>query len=99
VKKKGSFYRSKHNALKFRLGSANKAKTAIANKIARAIFFVLGGKGYKDLGYMRGDPREALIEKRVRQLKALGVKIEHQNNQMIYSIKEVKVEQSGIVVQ
>ena len=85
--------------MKFRLGSANKAKTAIANKIARAVFFVLGGKGYKDLGYMRGDPREALIEKRVRQLKALGVKIEHHNNQMIYSVKEVKVEQSGIVVQ
>ncbi len=41
--KKGAFFRSKYNKLKFRLGSANKAKVAIANRLARVIFKVLAG--------------------------------------------------------
>ena len=57
------------------------------------------GKSYKDIGYMRGDPREGQIDKLVRKLRALGVDIHHQRHQLIYSVQEVKVEQSGIVVQ
>ena len=60
---KKSFYRSKYNKLSFRLGSKNKAKVAIANKIARVVYKVLAGDQYKDLGYMRGDPREERIKK------------------------------------
>jgi len=99
TKKRGSFYRAKYNTLRFRLGSANKAKVAIANRIARTIYKVLGGKSYKDIGYMRGDPREGQIEKLVRKLKALGVDIHNERHQMIYSVNKVKVDSTGIVLQ
>lgn len=48
---------------------------------------------------MRGDPREGQIEKLIKKLRAMGVDIHHQRHQMIYSVKQVKVEDSGIVVQ
>jgi len=97
---KKSFYRAKYNKLKFRLGSANKAKVAIANKIARVIYKVLGGAEYKDLGYRRGDPREDQIRRLVRQLKTLGVDIKHENHEMIInSVRKVKVDSSGIIIQ
>jgi len=99
TKRRGSFYRAKYNTLRFRLGSANKAKVAIANRIARTIYKVLGGKSYKDIGYMRGDPREGQIEKLVRKLKALGVDIQSERHQMIYSVNKVKVDSTGIVLQ
>ena len=76
----------------------NKAKVAIANRLARSIYKVLGGESYKDLGYMRGDPREQQIEKLVRKLKALGVDIHHQNHQFISSTRKISVEATGIVL-
>lgn len=91
TKKRGSFYRSKYNKLKFSLGSANKAKIAIANRLARAIYKVLGGENYKDLGYMRGNPNEEKIKKLVMQLKHMGVDIKHVDHELIYSVKKVKV--------
>lgn len=96
--KKGSYYRSKYRKLQSRLGSANKAKVAIANRLARAIYKVLGGDTYKDLGYMRGDPVEKQIEQYVRKLKSLGVEIHHENHQMIVK-RKVKVDDTGIVLQ
>lgn len=72
---------------------------AIANRLARAIYKVLGGKSYKDLGYMRGDPVEKQIEQLVRKLKSLGVDIRHENHQMITSIRKVKVDDTGIVLE
>lgn len=96
--KRGSFYRAKYNKLVFRLGSANKAKVAIANRLARAIFKILGGEPYKDIGYMRGDPHEEKVRRLVAQLKGLGVDIKHHNHQMIIeSVRKVSVEQTGIV--
>jgi len=94
---KKSFYRSKYNKLSFRLGSKNKAKVAIANKIARVVYKVLAGDQYKDLGYMRGDPREERIKKLLFELKSLGVEIQNHTHQNIYSKRDVKVEASGIV--
>ena len=99
VLKRGSFYRAKYNTLKFKLGSANKAKVAIANRLARSIFKVLGGECYKEIGYMRGDPRQGQIEKLVKKLRALGVDIKHNNHQMITSTRTVSVEKTGIVLQ
>jgi hypothetical protein len=97
--KRGSFYRAKYNKLVFRLGSANKAKVAIANRLARAIYKVLGGAPFKDIGYMRGDPHEQ-VRRLVAQLKALGVNVKHHNHQMIVeTVRKVTVEQTGIVVQ
>jgi hypothetical protein len=97
--KRGSFYRAKYNKLVFRLGSANKAKVAIANRLARAIYLILGGQQYRELGYMRGDPHEKKIERLVNQLRALGVNIKHVNHQMIVSDKKITVEKTGIVLQ
>lgn len=96
--KRGSFYRAKYNQWKFKLGSANKAKVAIANRIARAIYKIIAGDKYKELGYMRGDPKEHKIKLLIRQLKNLGVEIYHQNHQVIASIRHVSVDQTGIVM-
>ena len=71
---------------------------AIANRLARAIYKVLGGESYKDLGYMRGDPVEKQIEGLVRKLKSLGVDIHHENHQMI-TRRKVKVDDSGVIQQ
>ena len=64
---------------------------AIANRLARVIFHILGGENYKDLGYLRGNPNEDKIKTLVQQLKNLGVNIHHKSHEMIYSTKEVKV--------
>jgi hypothetical protein len=98
TKKRGSFYRSKYRKLKARLGSPNKAKVAVANRLARAIYKVLGGENYKDLGYMRGDPLEKQIGLLVRKLKKLGVDVKHENHQMIVSSRKVQVDDTGIVL-
>ena len=96
--KRGSFYRAKYNKLVFRLGSANKAKVAIANRLARAIYKILGGAPFKDIGYMRGDPHEVQVRRLVAQLKNLGVDVRHHKHQMIVeSVRKVTVEQTGIV--
>jgi hypothetical protein len=97
--KRGSFYRAKYNKLVFKLGSANKAKVAIANRIARTIYLVLGGKEYRELGYMRAEPHELKIKRLVNQLKALGVDIKHVSHQMIVSDKKITVEKTGIVLE
>ena len=97
--KRGSFYRAKYNKLVFRLGSANKAKVAIANRLARAIYKILGGAPFKDIGYMRGDPHEHQVRRLVAQLKNLGVDIKHQNHQLIVSsTRKVTVDNTGIVL-
>ena len=99
VHSKKSFYRSKYNKLAFRLGSKNKAKVAIANKLARVVYKVLAGATYKDLGYMRGDPKEEKIKKLFTQLRALGVEIQGHTHQFISSKRKVKVDDSGIVLE
>lgn len=97
--KRGSFYRAKYNKLVYRLGSKNKAKVAIANRLARTIYKILGGSPFKDIGYMRGDPHEEKVKRLVAQLKNLGVDIKHHNHQMIIeSVRKVSVDDSGIVL-
>jgi hypothetical protein len=98
--KRGSFYRAKYNKLVYRLGSKNKAKVAIANRLARTIYKVLGGAPFKDIGYMRGDPHEEKVRRLVAELKNLGVNIKHHNHQMIVSsVRKVSVDDTGIVLQ
>jgi hypothetical protein len=97
--KRGSFYRNKFNKLKFKLGSANKAKVAIANRLARAIYKVLGGQSFKDLGYCRAVEHEDKIRILVNQLKALGVDIRHEGHQKVVSVKKLKVDATGVTFQ
>jgi hypothetical protein len=79
------------------LGSKNKAKVAIANKIARVVYKILAGDQYKDLGYMRADPKEQKIKNLLSQLRSLGVEVHNHNHQLIWSKRVVKVEASGLV--
>jgi transposase len=95
--KRGSFYRSKYNKLRYRLGSANKAKVAIANRIARAIYKILAGDRYKEIGYQRGDPHEQKVRALVGQLKALGVHVMHHNHQMVVSQSRLTVDDTGVI--
>ena len=87
--KRNTFYRAKYNKLTFRLGSANKAKVAIANRLARTIYKILAGDKYKEIGYQRGDPHEKKIKVLINQLRALGVDIHHHNHQLIVSEKKI----------
>jgi hypothetical protein len=96
--KRKTFYRAKYNKLVFKLGSGNKAKVAIANRLARVIYKILAGDRYKELGYMRGDPHEQKVRRLVNQLKALGVDIKTINHQTIVADKKITVEQTGIVL-
>ncbi|MGE3682422.1 MAG: transposase [Bdellovibrionales bacterium] len=96
--KRGSFYRAKYNKWKFSRGSANKAKVAVANRIARAIYKIIAGDKYKELGDMRGDPKEHKIKLLIKQLKNLGVDIQHHNHQVIASVRKVNVDISGITL-
>ncbi len=97
--KRGTFYRSKYNKLKFKLGSANKAKVAIANRIARGIYKILAGDSYKEIGYGRAKEHEDKIKILVNQLKALGVSIRHEGHEKIVSVKKLKVDSTGIQIQ
>jgi hypothetical protein len=96
--KRGSFYRSKYNKLKFKLGSANKAKVAIANRLARSIYKVLAGDAYKELGYLRGDPKEDQVKQLVQKLRSLGVQVFHHKHQTIVSKEKLIVDDSGVIV-
>ena len=98
VKKKKSFYKSKYNRLRFRLGSMGKAKVAIANRVARVVYKVLGGKEYKDLGYARGAERnEKKIKHLLSQLKNMGLKVHHESHEIIVSEK-MKVSSAGEIL-
>ncbi len=96
---RSSFYRNKYNRLKFKLGSANKAKVAIANRLARSIYKILGGENYRELGYCRAIDHEDKIKVLINQLKALGVNIRHERHEKIVSINKLKVDNTGISLQ
>jgi hypothetical protein len=97
VHTKKSFYRSKYNKLSFRLGSKNKAKVAIANKLARVVYKILAGDSYKEIGYMRGDPREQKIKTLLSQLRSLGVEVHGHTYQQIHAKRKVQVDDSGVI--
>jgi hypothetical protein len=96
---RGTFYRAKYNKLKFKLGSANKAKVAIANRLARCIYKIIAGDTYKEIGYGRAKDHEDKISKLINQLKALGVDIRHEGHEKIVSVKKVKVDSTGVQLQ
>lgn len=89
VKKKGSFYYAKYWRLRSRLGSANKAKVAIANRIARAIYHILKHKKkYKDLGAHRAEAsHDHQVKRLLGKLKALGVDVNFHYEQKIVHAK------------
>ncbi len=75
---KNTFYQAKHNSLRFRLGSYNKATVAIANRMARAIYFIIkeAETHFEDIGAERGDTRIAKAGRLARKLKSMGFEVE-----------------------
>ena len=76
VKNKNSFFSAQYQRLVSHLGK-NRATMAVAHSIAIAIFFVLSGVEFKDLGadYYTQFNREKKINSHIRQLSKLGVLI------------------------
>ena len=98
VKKKKSFYMSKYRRFRYRLGSANKAKVAIANRLARAVYKILGGETFKDLGYARGAERdERKIKSLLSQLRNMGLTV-HKNTSEVIVSEEITVTSSGVIL-
>jgi transposase len=73
-RKKDSFFHAQYNRLVPSRGK-NKATMAVAHSLLIAIFFVLSGKTFKDLGadYYTNFNREKKINSHVKQLSRLGV--------------------------
>lgn len=82
--------------MKFRLGSANKAKVAIANRIARVVYKILLGNKYKEIGYARAMDDKREIERLISRLQILGVEIRRETNEKIVAVKKATVTTSGI---
>lgn len=60
------------------MGSYNKATVAVANRIARALYFILkeADTRFADLGAERGDSRIAKAVRLTKKLKAMGFDVE-----------------------
>ena len=95
MKKKRSFYQAKYHKLRYRLGSANKAKVAIANRVARAVYKVIAGDSYIELGYRRVVSDQRKINSLVTKLKLLGVKVRSEFHELVVT-ETVKVSAEGV---
>lgn len=74
IKKKGSYYKDKFHRLKARRG-AKRAITAIAHKLAKAVYYVLkNGEDYRELGETYLDQRNqgAKLKRLHAQAKTMG---------------------------
>jgi hypothetical protein len=93
VRKKDSYYKAKYNKLRFQLGSANKAKVAIANRIARTIYHLIKKPelAFHDLGQLRVESPEKRINRLIGQLKSMGVTVEYYPHQKIVEAKKETV--------
>lgn len=85
IRTRRSYFHAKHNALRFRLGSYNKATVAIANHLSRAVYHLLQDPKarYQDLGALRADPKEQQVKRLIRKLEALGVDVDFHTHQTI----------------
>ena len=64
--------------------------------MARVIYKIIAGDKYKELGYMCGDPKEHKIKLLIKQLKNLGVDVQHHNQQLVTSVRKMNVDITGI---
>jgi len=81
---KGTYYNAKHNALRFKLGSFNKATVAIANKLAHVTYNLIKIPTFKytDIGPARVESRVEQIKKVVKKLQNMGYDINYSNLQL-----------------
>ena len=89
MKKKGSFYKSKHKRLTYQTGSYTQALVAIANSMARMLYHLIKYKElrFKDLGSLKADPRDHQIKRALASLRKLGVEINYHTHQKIIEAK------------
>lgn len=73
IKNKNCFFHAQHQRLVFRKGS-NKATIAVAPTMLIAIYHVLSGSGFKDLGaeYYTQFNKDKIIKSHLKQLQKLG---------------------------
>lgn len=64
--------------------------------MARAIYKILAGARYKEIGYGRAKEHEDKIQILINQLKALGVNIRHEGHEKIVSTKKVTIDSTGV---
>ena len=83
----------KANKLTLQLGSRNKAKVAIANKIAKIIFMMLNDSllTYKDPGIPKVKTPEKQIKNLLGKLKKLGVSVQYYTNKKIVAKSELQI--------
>ena len=76
-----------------RTGSRNKAKVAIANRIARALFIMLSNPSIKwrDIGPQRANTEEQQIRDLVRKLEKRGVKVDYHVKKKLVSAEREQV--------
>jgi transposase len=82
IKKKGSYYKEKFHRLKARRG-AKRAITAIAHKLAKAVYYVLkNAENYRELGegYLEQRNQAAKLKRLHTQAKAMGFVLVAANN-------------------
>ncbi len=72
-------------------GSSNKAKVAIAKRMARGIFYILSNKDvrYRELGTVRVIDEEKKIKNLINQLKSLGVEVNHYTKEKIEAVTKI----------
>jgi len=77
VKKKNSHYKLIYNKFRFQLGSHNKAKVAIANRISRMVYNVIKNPIFHfiELGEAKKVNMEKEKNKALNKLKALGFEV------------------------
>jgi transposase len=73
IKNKNSFYRAQYDRLVVRMGE-KKATVAVAHSILIAIYYILSGNEYRDLGagYYTQFNKEKKIQSHLKQLQKLG---------------------------
>ena len=78
--------------LTLKTGSRNKAKVAIANRLARAIYHIIKSTDirYKDIGPQRVNSEEAQINNLIRQLKKKGLEVDYQVTKKIVTAKRTQ---------
>ena len=76
AKNKNSFFHAQYNRLASHRGK-NRATMAVAHSMAIAIFFVLSGADFHDLGadYYTQFNREKKVNSHIKQLKKLGIEL------------------------
>jgi transposase len=90
VKTRATYYHSKFNSLTLKTGSRNKAKVAIANRLARAIYHIIAkpGQKFRDIGPQRVNSQARQIQSLIRKLREEGVSVDFELTQKIVKAKQ-----------